>query len=153
MQRDRVDRPLVQVRARFPARPEGLAQLHAAFDRFFAAAAAARFHPADRVAIVTAAGELAANIVEHACGHLPDAEMSLVLDGHADRIEVAFEDPGAPYEGSDDDRSNARSDGIPQGGMGLSLIRASVDAVEYLRAGDTNRWRIVRRTRPPSARA
>lgn len=142
MNRSGGDHPLVQVKARFPARPEGLEELHAAFDTFFAQSERAGRDTlsADRVAILTAAGELAANIVEHACGHLPDAQMSLVLARHSDRIEVAFEDPGTPYEGPSEPEPEYF---IPQGGRGLMLIEASVDALEYVRAGGKNRWKIV----------
>lgn len=129
---------------RFPARPEGLAHLHAAFERFFqqSEAEGTAIGSADRVAILTAAGEIAANIVEHACCDLPDAQMSLVLDRHTDRIEVAFEDPGAPYVGPE----YREPEWIPQGGRGLMLTRASVDEVEYVRSATTNRWRLVRST-------
>ncbi|MEQ1508467.1 MAG: ATP-binding protein [Myxococcota bacterium] len=139
--------PLVHVIARFPARPEGLAELHATFDRFFSQpeVEATGLALDDRLALRTAAGELGANIIVHACGRLPDATMSLELTGHRDRIEIAFEDPGEPYIGPE----LRVPEVMPAGGMGLAVIQASVDAFEYSRSGGTNRWRIVRTTGLP----
>jgi anti-sigma regulatory factor (Ser/Thr protein kinase) len=140
---------VLRVTARFPARPEGLAEVHAALDRFFdqSEAKVRRIAPADRVAIVTAAGEVAANIVEHACGAVPDAHVQMVVHGHVDHIEVAFEDPGAPYVVP----APSAEDLLPQGGMGLMVAHAAVDTLQYVRAGDRNHWRLVRRTRARSA--
>ena len=138
--------PIVRLRARIQARPEGLADLHDAFERFFAQAEDQDSGVAseDRVAIVTAAGELAANIIEHACKDMPEAEMSLVLRGHHDRIEVGFEDPGDAY--TPPPMSDAEIEQLPLGGMGMGVITASVDELEYVRVRGTNQWRLVRRT-------
>ena len=155
-QREVEDEPLtsrqhiVRLRARIRARPEGLADLHEAFERFFAQAEDqdSGVPTEDRVAIVTAAGELAANIIEHACKDMPEAEMSLVLRGHHDRIEVGFEDPGDAY--TPPPMSDAEIELLPLGGMGMGLIHASVDELEYVRVRGTNQWRLVRKTGDPA---
>src|SRR5687768_12486939 len=87
------DAPLVQVK--LPVKPEGLEDLHAALERF---CEDARVPFEDRIALLTAAGEVAANIVEHACGHLPDAEMLLELYSRHGGFEVAFTDPGSEFD-------------------------------------------------------
>ena len=132
---------------RFSARPEGLVELHAAFDRFFAQAdgAGAAIQTHDKVAMVTAAAEIAANIVDHACHDLPDAEVSVALARNRDSMEARFEDPGAACGDVDSDASNP----IPHLGIGLQVARASVDFLEYARDGEINRWLLVRRLHGP----
>jgi anti-sigma regulatory factor (Ser/Thr protein kinase) len=134
----------VQVKKAIPANPEGLQDLHTAFDEFFAEASGSGMSDEDRLALLTAAGEVAANIVEHACTHLPEAEMLLELSVRHGGFEVAFTDPGTEY---DTVEGPPAADGA-EGGRGLSLVRASVDAVEYSRVDDANRWRLVRRRHP-----
>jgi serine/threonine-protein kinase RsbW len=134
---------LATVNARFRAEPEGLLELHAAFDRFFAEAdgAGAAVSAHDRMAMLTAAAEIAANIVDHACHGLPDAEVRLVLARRTDSIEASFEDPGVACGEATPDAQNP----IPHMGLGLAVARASVDALEYARDGGTNHWRLVRK--------
>jgi len=140
-------RPLANLTARFPARPESLAELHKAFETFFASAerVGAGIRPVDRLAIVTASSEIAANIVDHACHHLPDAHVSLALQRTGGSIEARFEDPGAPFGEA---RPKAEADEIPHMGVGLKVARASLDALEYAREGGNNCWRLVRLTTP-----
>ncbi|MBA2321069.1 MAG: ATP-binding protein [Deltaproteobacteria bacterium] len=139
--------PLAGLTARFSARPESLAELHTAFETFFASAerAGAAIRPVDRVAMVTAASEIAANIVDHACHHLPDAQVSLALQRTGGSIEARFEDPGAPFGEA---RPKAEGDEIPHMGVGLKVARASLDALEYVREDGHNCWRLVRLTAP-----
>jgi anti-sigma regulatory factor (Ser/Thr protein kinase) len=135
-----------RVAARFPARPEGLAELHAAFERFFAQAerGGGAILGDDKVAILTASAEIAANIVRHACRSRPEAMVDLVLERSAGAVQVTFEDPGEPYV----PRAEAAAEALPQRGMGLGVARASLDEFEYSRHGERNQWRLVRKTRP-----
>src|SRR5688572_24997241 len=120
--------PLAAVTARFPARADGLDQLHAAFERFFVASdgAGAAVLPADRVAMLTAAAEIAANIVGYACRQVPNAEVMVALSRRRDSIEARFEDPGAECVESEPDRIDPE----PHLGIGLTVARACVDALE-----------------------
>jgi anti-sigma regulatory factor (Ser/Thr protein kinase) len=139
----------VQVKVRLSARPEGLADLHSTFDQFFEQAQAAGMPVlgADRLAILTAAGELVANIVEHACAELTNPVMSLVLERSPGRIEIASEDPGVPYVGREVSEDQPVESGlIALGGRGMMVIRASVDELRYKRVGARNRWRLIRNT-------
>jgi anti-sigma regulatory factor (Ser/Thr protein kinase) len=131
---------------RFPATAESLPELHAAFDTFFEAAheAGAPVRRADRVPIVTAAGEIAANIIEHSCIGLPEAHISVDMTRAPHAVEVVFEDPGIPYVA----KEVMALEAIPQGGMGLIVAGASLDELDYAREDGHNRWRLVRNTGP-----
>lgn len=138
---------LLDVSATFPARPEGLDRLHAALERFFREAdhAGAGLCAQDRAALVTAVGEIAANIIAHACRDLPDADVRLALARRPDCVEARFEDPGVPCL----THAPAPPGPVPHLGIGLHLAQCSVDALEYARGAHTNHWRLVRRTRSP----
>ena len=135
--------PIVEQFARVPANGIGVDELHAVFDRLVDASVAAG-HPLaseDAVALRTAVGEIVANIVEHACAGLSDAQVSFSLTRYADQVEATFEDPGVPFRPL---MPNTLDD-LPQGGMGMSVVRGSVDELGYSRVGTMNRWRLVRR--------
>ena len=135
-----------RVARRFPARAEpGLAELHAAFEVLFqrAESSGVPVASADRVAILTAAGEIGANIVRHACGELPDAEVTLILERGDGLIEARFEDPGQPFVAA---AGKPGAAALLPGGLGLAIARLSVEVLEYTREGAGNRWRLVRRT-------
>ena len=128
-------RTLVRVATRFEARPSGLAELHTACERLFdaAQAAGAPVRRADKFPVVTAAAEIAANIILHACVDTPDSEVVLVLCRTPHTVEVSFEDPGVTF--------------VEAGtGHGLTIARASVHTVEYTRTEGINRWLLIRQT-------
>ena len=141
-----------------PARAESLGELHTACDPFFSAAegAGATIRPADRVALLTAAAEVAANIVDHSCPGMPDAQMSIALECNGATLEARFEDPGVPFHpGTAPDADTAWDaspwdaspwDASPHLGIGLVVAQDSVDELEYARQGGRNCWRLVRRT-------
>ena len=119
------------------ARPEVLESVHELLERIWTA------HPdvsaADRMCVETAVVEVAANIVEHAGG----AELGLEVEVCADRVQALFHDTGAAFDG-DLGAADLPDDELSERGRGLALVRALVDEVGYERAGDTNRWRLVR---------
>jgi anti-sigma regulatory factor (Ser/Thr protein kinase) len=141
--------PIAQMRVAVPAKPEGLEDLHTAFDHFFAEVEPDALSFEDRIALITAAGEVAANIVEHACSHLPDAEMLVELYARSGGFEIAFTDHGTEFDTTVD--HTAETEEAPpdeaEGGRGLAVVRASVDEVAYSRVDDTNRWRLLRNRR------
>lgn len=135
--------PLLTQSSRFPATAEGAGEFHASLDRLLSDALAAG-HPipkADAIALRTAVGEIVGNIVEHACTGLDGAGIALRLARFSDRVEVEFEDPGKPFVPPAPTPPEAH----PVGGIGLSVVRASVDVLDYDRVGSTNHWRLVRR--------
>jgi anti-sigma regulatory factor (Ser/Thr protein kinase) len=126
-------RLIVEMATRFPATPAGLAEVHATFARFFQATdSCQRVQGYDRVAIVTATAEIAANIIVHACPGTPGAEIALTVARYGHSVVVRFEDPGALY-------------GAAPPARGLTVARASMK-VEYSRDGTVNRWRLERLT-------
>ncbi len=133
-------RVLAATVVRFAARPERLAELHAAFDDFFAAAKVAHtpVRAADRAPLVTAGVEIATNIIVHACREVPDSEVGVSLTRFAHSVEIAFEDVGVPYVV------------VEATGRGLRLARASVHLLQYRRDGSINRWHLVRDTGLPA---
>jgi anti-sigma regulatory factor (Ser/Thr protein kinase) len=124
-------------------------ELHATFGRFFDAAerAGAIVPPGDRAAIITATAEIAANIVAHACRHLPDAQVSLLLTRRRDRVEANLEDPGVPFV--EPGRPAQKDEGVPHLGIGLGVARSSVDSLDYERKRARNHWHLVRVTESP----
>jgi len=86
--------------------------------------------------------ELITNVVEHGFPRLPPGERSLLLrlEVIGDTVRATVEDNGIPFdptiapgarpEGGPDDR--------PIGGLGLHLVRRSVDSMHYRRDGDRN---------------
>jgi len=118
--------------------PEGLERVHDLLDQVWAA------HPDvaddDRVRFALAVAEIAGNIVAHS----RSPGFSLRLRGTAERLEAYFEDTGLPCE-VDLATVCLPSDPLAESGRGLALARAAVDELDYRRAGDLNRWRIVRR--------
>jgi serine/threonine-protein kinase RsbW len=134
--------PQGALRTTFPARPEGLIELHAAFDQFFADSATdgRPIGPQDQMAFLTAAAEVASNIVDHACHHLPDAHVHLALARHSGSMEACFEDRGAAWGEVVNDPANP----IPHMGLGLTVARACLDQLDYERMGDLNRWTLLK---------
>lgn len=61
---------------------------------------------------------------------------------------AGFSDRGTPFTATLDRSmpgAGAGLDGLPEGGWGLALARATLDHLGYERAGDENRWRLVKR--------
>jgi anti-sigma regulatory factor (Ser/Thr protein kinase) len=96
---------------------------------------------------VTAVAEIAANIVRHAYAGRANGRYRLRLLLFPGRIEARFYDwggefhepAGAPREPPADPLD------IAEGGYGLLLARAMLDALEYDRCDpDENRWRLVK---------
>lgn len=119
--------------------PDTLAAVHRTLEEVWAE------HPvpdAVRMRVDLAAGEIAANIVEHAGGGAPvrlRLEV-LVRDG---RLEAVFADDGLP---ADLDPAEAvMPDAWAESGRGLALARQVLDELRYAREGASNRWTLVHR--------
>ena len=119
------------------ARPEVLESVHELLERAWAAHS--DVSAADRMCVETALVEVAANIVEHAGG----SELALDVEIHPDRVQAAFRDTGAAFEG-DLDAAGLPDDELSERGRGLALARALLDEVRYERVEGTNRWWLVR---------
>lgn len=142
------DSPLALISFEAPALPVAVDGLHDALDRFWAGAAQHSLEPVEdwRAQFATAVIEIASNVIRHAYDNRPPGLLGLELRLHGDRVEALFQDHGRPYVASPEralgDLTGAL--GVPEGGYGLSLVRALVDRLQYSREGDVNHWLLVK---------
>ncbi|WP_321808807.1 ATP-binding protein [Burkholderia sp. BCC1993] len=152
----RPDRPVPHVRARFAARIDALADIG---DWVRAACECCGESRAWLDAFELAAIEASSNVIRHGCAAMPDAPPPaarplLALTLHRGRRALSLDifDAGAaaPPGVFDAPRSLPSfdpddADTWPERGMGLGIMHASVDAVEYRRRLGVNRLRLVKR--------
>lgn len=84
--------------------------------------------------------ELFANIIRHAYRDLAEHSIRVCLEREADELRVEVRDDGVPFnplDASPPDTSRPLEDREP-GGMGIYLVRHSMDSIEYRRDGDMN---------------
>ena len=105
-------------------------------------------------AIIRAVDEAVSNIMRHAYNGRPDQPIELYCNrlqrrGNGESgqgVEILLFDCGPAV---DTTKIQARPlEEIRPGGLGLHIIRGSMDAVEYKRAGKLNRLRLVKFARP-----
>ncbi len=112
------------------------------------------FSPEHCRSIIRAVDEAVSNIMKHAyhgrgdepidvsCNRILQRTKSKTVQG----VEILLSDRGPAV---DPTKLQARSlDEIRPGGLGLHIIRGSMDTVEYKRSGRTNRLRLVKYDRP-----
>jgi len=113
------------------------------------------FSAADCRAVTRAVDEALTNIIRHAYSGAPDRAIELAFrsvappDGHfsGDGLEITMSDHGPAI---DPEKLCGRALGdIKPGGLGLHFIRQSMDVVEFQRANETNRLRLVKYVRAP----
>ena len=97
--------------------------------------------------------ELITNVVEHGFDRHGRDERHLVLrlDAIGDGVEATIEDNGIPFDptiaaGADPE---GELDDRPIGGLGLHLVRRSIDSMHYRRNGDRNLLTITKGRRQP----
>lgn len=95
--------------------------------------------------------ELITNAVEHGLHRhaLDERHLVLRLDAIGDTVEAAIEDNGIPFDptiaaGAD---PAGELDDRPIGGLGLHLVRRSIDSMHYRRSGDRNFLTLTKRRR------
>lgn len=101
-------------------------------------------------AVVLSTGEAVSNIVRHAHRNLPQAELQIQLEIHADGVVITFRDQGEPF-----DIKSVPS--LPPGelrigGRGVFLLRTLMDEIECKPRTDGrpgNTLRLVKRRQPP----
>lgn len=94
------------------------------------------------VAVVSAFAEIYNNVALHACRGLTDPQIELRIEVEPDRIVIELLDPGRRFD--PDAVASPDLDALPEGGMGLHIARAMLDAVEY-EPGPPNLWRLTKR--------
>jgi len=90
--------------------------------------------------------ELFTNTVVHGHGADSDAPVRLDCEVAAGRIALVYEDtapPHDPFAAVEAPDSDARVEDRPVGGLGVLLVSAMAQQVEYRRAGDRNRISLV----------
>lgn len=101
-------------------------------------------------AYLVAVGEICNNVIKHAYRGEPGHPITIGLAVRPDRFVIDVEDEGAPY----DPRGYTPPDldTVPEHGMGLFLVRKSVDEVTFDTARPKGtRWRLVKhRVGPPA---
>jgi serine/threonine-protein kinase RsbW len=105
----------------------------------------------DCSAFLVAVGEICNNVIKHAYAGESGRPIAIALSVLPDRCIIDVEDEGAPY----DPRGYAPPDldTVPESGMGLFLVRRSVDEVAFDTARPRGtRWTLVKyRARPPAS--
>lgn len=138
-----------------PAIAESLAALHDLLARFWAQVDHVAPAPPSgdlRARFSTAVIEIGGNIIRHAYPTGAPGTLALRLLAWPDRLEARYTDTGIRYipqpaapeaPAAWDDTA---LDALPEGGFGLALVRAAVDALDYERAADgVNHWTLTSR--------
>lgn len=99
-----------------------------------------------RTEIVLALQELCVNIVKHAYAGAAGS-IEIVLDESSDQLRVSVRDHAANAFEMPDEIAPPDPLSLPESGLGLYIIHASFDEVEYTRLADGNQWRLVRTLR------
>lgn len=121
---------------------EFLDEVHAALDRLLDRC---RADEEEGVYFRMAVVEVATNLIDHACGGVPDCHVSLQLTGLDRSLWAEFEDNGRPRPG---DRPVKLPEAEAEGGRGLAMAIQSVDEMHYCRdQKGVNRWTLIRRLR------
>jgi anti-sigma regulatory factor (Ser/Thr protein kinase) len=111
------------------------------------------FSPPERRSVTRAVDEALTNIIRHGYNGRTDQPIEV----YCRRVPPRYSEQAAGFEillcdrGPAVDPSKLRGrclDEIKPGGLGLHFIRQSMDTVEYERAGNTNRFRLVKYLRP-----
>jgi anti-sigma regulatory factor (Ser/Thr protein kinase) len=97
----------------------------------------------DCSALLVAAGEICNNVIKHAYAGEPGRPIVIGIQALPDRCVIDIEDEGAPYDPSG--YSPPDFDNAPEGGMGLFLVRKSVDELTFDTARPTGTlWRLTK---------
>ena len=127
----------------FPARRVVLPEVDAFLSEVCAAAG---FPRESALRLTLLVEELFTNTVVHGHGGDSDASVRLDCEVAPGRIALAYEDTGPPHDPFAAVRQPDAAAGVedrPVGGLGVLLISAMAQQVEYRRAGDTNRISLV----------
>lgn len=94
--------------------------------------------------VVSAFSELFNNIVKHSYGNSGQGEIKISISVGDNQIEINVWDTGENLLDWDS-VPDPQLASLPEGGMGLFILRSFVDEVEY-NAGPPNTWRLAKRT-------
>ena len=104
----------------------------------------------DCSALLVAVGEICNNVIKHAYAGEAGHPIAIAMRALPDRLVVDVEDEGAPYDPSAYIPPDLES--VPERGMGLFLVRQSVDEVQFDVARPRGtRWTLVKYRAVPAA--
>ncbi len=127
----------------FPARRDALPQVDAFLSEICAAAGLARESCLRLTLLVE---ELFTNTVVHGHGADSEAPVRLECEVSLGRVALLYEDTGPahdPFAQVVAPDASAEVEDRPVGGLGVLLVSAMAQEVEYRRAGDCNRITLV----------
>ena len=149
--------PSVDETIRLTATTAALESLHDLIARFWAAIDAAplpTIAEVQRLSFVTAIIEIGGNIIRYSYPPAAPGPIELRLLAWPDRLEARYTDAGVPYTppapSPPAEHPLDLSDGeeLPEGGYGMQIARAALDALDYRRTDDgRNRWTLLSRIR------
>jgi serine/threonine-protein kinase RsbW len=94
------------------------------------------------------------NAIRHSYRSLPGGEVNVLLSVSPDSVTVEISDAGAPMTADnlavllhgpkEFDFDRRSSEPLPEGGMGLRIIRATMDEIAYTSASGVNRLHMVK---------
>ena len=93
-------------------------------------------------AFLVAVGEICNNIIKHAYRGEPGRPIAIALRASADRFVIDIEDEGVPYDPAGYRPPDLET--IPDHGMGLFLVRKSVDELTFTARLKGTRWTLVK---------
>ena len=97
----------------------------------------------DCSAFLVAVGEICNNVIKHAYAGEAGRPISIGIQALPDRCVIDIEDEGTPYD--PEGYTPPDFDNAPEGGMGLFLVRKSVDEVAFDTARPKGtRWTLVK---------
>lgn len=100
-------------------------------------------------AITAGLDEAVTNIIRHAYRDRHDQAIHLTCRGNDTALELILEDAGGP---ADPEELHGRPlDKLQPGGLGMHIIRGTMDEVEYQRLPGGNRLRLVKYTKPKNS--
>jgi anti-sigma regulatory factor (Ser/Thr protein kinase) len=90
--------------------------------------------------------ELITNIVKHAYDHDPSFRIHVLFSLYADRFTIDMIDSGESFEGEIKQLDDLDPLNPPEGGLGLHIISAVMDVVDYKRLEPSrNRWHLEKK--------
>jgi serine/threonine-protein kinase RsbW len=110
----------------------------------------------DADAIELSVVEAINNVIKHGYHGQPGKDVQVLVSLQPDRVVIEVLDRASPMQSdlldqATEDRfafDETNLDEVPEGGMGLALIRMNMDEVEYSSAGGENRLRMVKKVGP-----
>ncbi|GAB6140441.1 hypothetical protein JCM14076_11700 [Methylosoma difficile] len=101
--------------------------------------------------IEVAVVETVNNCIEHACAGSEENKITIAYLLADDRLSIEVSDSGKVLEADyllglekDFDFDPTDFDNLPEGGMGLKIIKSCMDEVHYQNTEDQNRWILVK---------